>query len=78
MCLKWLDTVQEKSINVGFSWPYDKLEPYECLISDDFAVSAGVASGDQIVISVSWSAFWNNLRNQYNDEAVEKGWPVIE
>ena len=63
MCLKWLDTEQEKSINVGVSWPFDKLEPYECLISDDFASSAGIVSGDQIVISVAMTNFWNNLRN---------------
>ena len=63
MCLKWLDTDQEKAINVGVSWPYDKLEPYECLVSVEFAASAGVVSGDQIVISVGWSAFWMNLKN---------------
>ena len=37
MCLKWLDTEQEKAINVGVSWPYEKLEQYECLVSDEFA-----------------------------------------
>ena len=33
MCFKWIDTEQEKEINVGVSWPYDKLEPNECLVS---------------------------------------------
>ena len=37
MCLKFIDTNQEKKINLGVSWPYGPLEPYECLISDDFA-----------------------------------------
>ena len=41
MCIKWLDTEQEKAIDVGVSWPYNKLEPYECLISSAFALEAG-------------------------------------
>ena len=36
MCLKFIDTDQERKIDAGISWPYEKLEPYECLISDQF------------------------------------------
>ena len=36
MCLKFIDSEKEKEIELGMSWPYEKLEPYECLISDEF------------------------------------------
>ena len=45
MCLKWIDTEQEKKINLGVSWPYEKLEPYECIVSSDLKDN-GVKKGD--------------------------------
>ena len=78
MCIKWLDTEQEKAIDVGVSWPYDALEQYHCLVADTFASSAGLVKGDKIIINVAWSGFWNNIRNQYNQAALEKSWPIIE
>ena len=63
MCLKWLDTEQEKAINVGVSWPYEKLEPYDCIVSSTFATLGGVSVGDQIEVNVAWTYMWLNLRN---------------
>lgn len=60
MCMKWLDTDQEKKIDVGVSWPYDKLEPYECLISSDFT-SRGVVVGDKIIVNLLKTDFWNSM-----------------
>ena len=62
MCLKFIDTDQEKAIDLGVGWPYEKLEPYECLISSAFSME-GVLKGDKIVITVSMTSFWMNLRN---------------
>jgi len=45
MCLKMIDTEQEKSIDLGVSWPYEKLQKGECIIAVDFA-SDGVEVGD--------------------------------
>ena len=50
------------------SWPYEKLQPYECLISDEF-YQQGVTLGDKLTISLSWNNFWQNLRPQYNEAA---------
>ena len=36
MCLKMIDTEQEKKIDVGVSWPFEKLKKGECIISSDF------------------------------------------
>ena len=68
MCLKFIDTEKERDIEVGLSWPYQKLEPYECLISDEF-YQKGVIHGDKINITLSMTNFWQNLRPQYNEEA---------
>ena len=54
MCLKFIDTEQEKKIGVGIAWPYAALEPYECLISDDFAASGGVKVGDYVKVTMIW------------------------
>ena len=45
MCLKIFDTEQEKKIDVGVSWPFEKLGPDECIISEDFA-NVGIKVGD--------------------------------
>ena len=73
MCMKWLDTEQEKKINLGVSWPYEKLAPYECLVASELG-QQGVKVGDQIIITVSWTGFWNLLRHQYNVAARENDW----
>jgi len=49
MCLKFFDTDQESKIDVGVSWPYEKLERYECIIADDFEL-LGVEVGDKLTI----------------------------
>lgn len=36
MCLKMIDTEQEKKIDAGVSWPFEKLKKGECIISSDF------------------------------------------
>ena len=68
MCLKFIDTDQERKIDVGMTWPYEKLKPYECLISDEF-YEQGVTLGDKITITLSWTDFWQNMRTQYNEVA---------
>ena len=47
MCLKFIDTEQEKKINVGVKWPYERLEKNECIISSSFA-KKGVSVGDEV------------------------------
>ena len=74
MCLKFIDTDQEKKINLGVSWPYEPLKPYECLISDDFASSGGVKVGDYVSITLIWDNFFNGLRVPYNIAARENNW----
>lgn len=68
MCMKFIDTEQEKEIDLGVSWPYEKLEPGECIISADFDDEVKV--GDKVQILISWTNFWNNLGlNEYNEAA---------
>lgn len=62
MCLKFIDTEQEKDIDVGVSWPYEKLEPYECLIAQEFADEKGVAVGDSVTIWMQTSNYFNRFR----------------
>lgn len=78
MCLKFIDSEKERAIEVGVSWPYPKLEPYECLISDEF-YQQGVNIGDKVSITLSWTQFWQNLRAQYNDVAnlAENQWEEL-
>ena len=60
MCLKFIDTAQEKAIDLGVSWPYEKLAPDECLLSSEFA-GQGVKKGDKITMSVYEAAYWKLL-----------------
>ena len=34
----------------------------------------GVEKGDQLVVTVSWTAFWNSMRYQYNEAARYNQW----
>ena len=47
MCLKMIDTEKEKKIDLGVSWPYEKLEYGECIIGSNFADN-GVKVGDTV------------------------------
>ena len=76
MCLKFIDTDQEKKIGVGVAWPYEALKPYECLISDDFAAH-GVKVGDYVKVTMIWNNFFNGLRVPYNIAAQENGWNLF-
>ena len=61
MCLKFFDTKQEKKIEAGVGWPFEKLEPYECLISSDFGL-LGVKAGDKVTINLIMDEWWNLIR----------------
>ena len=77
MCLKFIDTEQEKKIEVGISWPFEKLSRSECIISSAFE-KKGIKVGDQVVITLQQSRFWTNIgRNEYNAAAVENDWPLF-
>ena len=57
------------------SWPYEKLAPYECLVSEEFGEQYSISAGDEIVLTFSTSSFWSDLlRVQYNEAARENGW----
>ena len=47
MCLKFIDSEQERKIGVGVDWPFEKLEKNECIISSNFA-SKGINVGDVV------------------------------
>ena len=47
MCVKFIDTEQEKEIAVGVGWPYEKMGPGECIIGSEFK-SQGVNVGDDV------------------------------
>ena len=47
MCLKFIDSEQERKIGVGVHWPFEKLEKNECIISSNFA-SKGIKVGDVV------------------------------
>lgn len=68
MCLKFFDTHQEKKIGAGVSWPFKKLKPFECLISEDYATRRHrkVKVDDKIEINLLMGDFWNVLRHEFN------------
>ena len=47
MCLKMIDTEREKKIDLGVSWPFEKLEYGECIVAADLA-EKGVKVGDTV------------------------------
>lgn len=75
--MKFFDTNQEKKIGAGISWPFHKLKPYECVISEDYSKHKGVKLGDKIAISVTLADFWNVLRHEYNEKAETEGFTTV-
>ena len=47
LCFKFIDTDREKEIDLGTSWPFAKLNPYECIVPSEFA-SKGLSVGSKI------------------------------
>ena len=62
MCLKFMDTEQEKKIDLGVGWPYSAMEPYECMISSGFK-KKGINVGDKVKIKVGLPSYWKVMRN---------------
>ena len=52
MCLKFIDTEKEYEIYLGTSWPFDKLGPGECIISNIFEENYNVQVGDKVVVTM--------------------------
>ena len=76
MGVKFIDTEQEKKIDAGVSWPFNKLKQDECIINAKFA-SKNVNVGDQVTVRIiNDKAFWDNIYlNEYSDAAFANGWP---
>ena len=47
---------------MGVSWPYEKLEPYECLVAKSNQFYEDIEVGDQVTIRVSWTNYFNLVR----------------
>ena len=73
LCLKFIDTQQEKEIGVGTSWPFAKLSPNECIVPNTLSLQ-GVSIGSTIRVQMWLSDIWNNMRFGYNRVAEENGW----
>ena len=43
------DKELEKDINVGTSWPYNSLQPDECILSSDYKDVSSIRKGDKVV-----------------------------
>ena len=50
-CMKWLDSDKEKAMELGVSWPFSKLNPYECVIGNSFT-NVDLKVGDTILIQL--------------------------
>ena len=75
MCLKFIDTEKEKQIGLGTTWPFKKLNPHECIISNKFKKSEGVNIGESVKINLKMRNFWYTHYHYYNEIASERGWP---
>lgn len=49
--MKWLDSDKEKAMELGVSWPFSKLNPYECVIGNSFT-NVDLKVGDTISIQL--------------------------
>ena len=70
MCLKFIDTDQEKKIDVGVSWPYEKLEPGECLIAAGDWPYQTIEIGDKVEIEINWTAYFINMWSQFEPDNI--------
>jgi len=50
-CIKWLDSDKEKAMELGVSWPFSKLKPYECVIGY-MSTSLDLKVGDTISVQL--------------------------
>ena len=62
MCIKFMDTEQEKAIDLGVGWPYSAMEPYECMIATEFQKKA-IKVGEKVKIKVVMGCYWQLMRN---------------
>ena len=60
------------------SWPYEKLEPNECLVAKTNQFYHPVEVGDKVTVKIEWTNYFNTMRYQYNKAAEEHDWPIME
>ena len=69
MCVKFIDTDKEKQIGIGSAWPFEKLKPNECLISNQFQKQHKVNVGDTVFVTFRTKDPWYTYYHQYNEIA---------
>jgi hypothetical protein len=48
-----IDTVREKEIGVGTSWPFGALNEGSCIVSEQFALKCGLNVGSIFTINIT-------------------------
>ena len=61
-----MDLEREKDIHVGTSWPYQEMEPNECIVTSDFEIAQGLKIGDRIAFVGDYQELWQMAARLYN------------
>ena len=72
--LVFMDTDQEKKINLAPDWPYGPIDEGGCIVSKQIATELEKHTGDKIQIALSQKWLYDSVIGQYNARASEHGW----
>jgi hypothetical protein len=71
LCVVGIDSVREREIGVGTSWPFGTLSEGSCLISEQFALKLDFSVGSNFLISMPNAATTlTEIADTYNNFAV--------
>ena len=71
-CIMAFDTDREQDIDLGVSYPFEKLNKGECLISEEWKGKGAIREGSTIPLLHNHGSFWSSLLQAYNEDPVNE------
>ena len=70
-----MDTLLEKEVGIGTSWPFEPLSEGECIVAEFLQKEYGFKLGDKFNVSLDFGDILRTIAaNNYNPIARANGW----
>ena len=66
-CLGFIDTEREKEISIGVDYPFDPLEPGECLVPTDYK-DEGIKINDTVTLNFEMGNLLRAMTTDFNNK----------
>jgi hypothetical protein len=76
-CVMLIDADTERHMELGTSWPFEPLQPGECLLSSAFAKTLQSEVGDTLLMKIPMQVLLDSIRDEFNQVASEQNMQTL-